>query len=127
MKRLTCLIGATMLLAMLTAAPIFSQMDLPPGVNVQVVRQYSPSIFPGAKSVTQILFTLEPGATLNDFVPPGLHICNGLAGEAKVTFKDGTTVIRRAGDTWLEEKGVSFSLVNEGKVTFVDSFVQIVY
>ena len=114
MKQLTCLIGATMLLAMLTAAPIFSQMDLPPGVNVQVVRQYSPSIFPGAKSV-------------NDFVPPGLHICNGLAGEAKVTFKDGTTVIRRAGDTWLEEKGVSFSLVNEGKVTFVDSFVQIVY
>lgn len=127
MKRLTCLIGATMLLAFLTASPISSQMKLPPGVKVQVVKQFSPSFYPGAKSVTQILFTLEPGAKLENFSPPGLHICNGLAGEAKVTFKDGTTVIRKAGTMWLEKKGVPWTIVNEGKVTFVDSFLQIVY
>ncbi len=126
MKRFTCLIGATMLLAMLTAAPISSQ-QLPPGVTVQVVKQFPPSVFPGAKSVTQLLFMLEPGARLDNFSPPGLHICNGLAGAAKVTFKDGRTVIRKAGDQWIEEKGVPFSMVNEGKVTFVDSFFQIVY
>ena len=126
MKRFTCLIGATMLLAMLTAAPISSQ-DLPPGATLQVVEQFSPSVLPGAKSVTQLLFTLEPGARLDNFSPPGLHICNGLVGEAKVTFKDGTTVIRKAGNTWIEEKGVPFSMVNEGQVTFVDYFVQIVY
>ncbi len=126
MKRFTCLIGATMLLAMLTAAPISSQ-QLPPGVKVQMVRQFSPSVMPGAKSVTQFLFTLEPGARLDDFTPPGLSLCNGLAGAAKVTFKDGKTVIRKAGDQWIEEKGVPFSMVNEGKVTFVDSFFQIVY
>ena len=126
MKRLMFLIGATMLLAMLTAAPISSQ-QLPPGVKVQVVKQFSPSFFPGAKSVTQILFMLDPGARLDDFSPPGISVCNGLAGEAKVTFKDGKTVIRKAGTQWLEEKGVPFSIVNEGKVTFVDSFFQIVY
>ncbi len=126
MKRFTCLIGATMLLAMLTAAPTLSQ-QLPPGVKVQVVKQFSPSYFPGAKSVTQILFTLEPGARLDDVSPPGISICNGLAGEAKVTFKGGKTVIRKAGTQWIEAKGVPFSIVNEGKVTFVDSFFSIVY
>ena len=126
MKRFTCLIGAAMLLAMLTAAPISSQ-QLPPGVTVQVVKQFAPSFFPGAKSVTQVLFMLEPGAKLEDFSPPGISICTGLAGEAKATFKDGTTVIRKAGTQWIEARGVPFTIVNEGKVTFVDSFIQIVY
>ncbi len=126
MKRFTCLIGATMLLAMLTAAPISSQ-QLPPGVKVQVVKQFSPSFFPGSKSVTQIMLLLEPGARLEDFSPPGISICTGLAGEAKVTFKGGKTVIRKAGTQWIEKKGETFTIVNNGKVTFVDSFFQIVY
>jgi len=33
---------------------------------------------------------------------------------------------RSAGQHWAEEKGVPFSIVNEGSISFVDSFIQII-
>lgn len=38
----------------------------------------------------------------------------------------GKKIIRKAGQAWVEEKGVTFSVENKGKVPFVDLFFELV-
>ncbi len=124
MNRTIWLIGLVLMFFFLNSSAILAQ-QLPPGVKLQVVKEFPASLVHGAKSIKQLLFTLEPGAKLDKFTPPGVHFCNALAGEAKVVLQ-GKTIIRKAGQQWVEEKGVPFSIVNEGSVSFVDSFIQII-
>jgi quercetin dioxygenase-like cupin family protein len=118
------MLGALLLVLMMPQQS-WSQ-GLPPGVTLDVVKEFPASMVPGAKSIKQLLFTLQPGAKLENFAPPGVHYCTALAGEARVVL--GNKTLRyRTGDVWLEEKGVAFSVYNDGKVTFVDSFIEVIY
>ncbi len=39
---------------------------------------------------------------------------------------DGKTYVRKAGQQWIEPKGWTFSVMNKGKVPFVDTFFELV-
>ena len=125
MKRITFLLGMVLLFILFVPSGVLAQ-QLPPGVKLEVVKEYPPSIFPGAKSVKQIRFTLAPGAKLENFAPPGIHFCTGVRGEATVVVQ-GKTIVRKAGQQWIEEKGMPFTITNNGTVPFVDDFFQVVY
>lgn len=101
--------------------------DLPEGITFEVVKEYPASSIPGAKSVKLMLATFAPGAKLENFTNPTVNICTGLTGELRVVFPNKGTTMRRAGEQWIEEKGVTMSLYNDGDVTFVDSFIMIEY
>ncbi len=121
-------IVAVFLAVALLAVPSQGRAQLPPGVSVQVVQEYPDpaSLFPGAKSVQQVLFILQPGAKLEDFTPSSVNVCSAVLGEAKVVI-EGKTIIRKAGTMWIEKKGVPFTITNEGNVPFVDMFFKVVY
>ncbi len=125
MKKLATLVGLSLLLSAFQFS-VVQAADLPPGVEVKVLKEYPASLVPGAKSIKQMLFVLQPGAKLENFKPPGLHFCSAALGEAKVVV-GGKTIIRKAGTQWVEEQGVPFTITNEGNVPFVDLFFQIVY
>ena len=125
MKKMAALFGLSLLLSAIQFS-VVQAAGLPPGVTVEVIKEYPASLIPGAKSITQKLFILQPGAKLENFTPPGVHICTAIFGEAKVVI-GGKTIIRKAGTLWIEEKGVPFTITNEGNVPFVDMFFQVVY
>jgi len=125
MRKMTWLLGVALLATIFVSSGLLAQ-QLPPGVKMEVLKEYPPSVFPGAKSVKRLRFTLAPGAKVENFVPPGIHFCMAAQGEATVVVQ-GKTVVRKAGQQWIEEKGVPFSMVNNGTVPFVDEFFQVIY
>ena len=125
MKKMAALFGLSLLLSAFQYS-VVQAAGLPPGVTVEVIKEHPASLFPGAKSIKQILFILQPGAKLENFSPPGVHFCSAVLGEAKVEI-GGKTIIRKAGTLWIEEKGVPFTITNEGDVPFVDMFFQVIY
>ena len=125
MKKIAALLGLSLLLSAFQFSVVQAQ-GLPPGVTVEVLKEYPASLIPGAKSIKQMLFVLQPGAKLENFSPPGVHFCSAVVGEAKVVI-GGKTIIRKAGTQWIEEKGVPFTITNEGNVPFVDMFFQVVF
>ncbi len=122
MKKMAALFGLSLLLSAFQLS-VVQAAELPPGVTVEVIKEHPASLFPGAKSIKQMLFILQPGAKLENFVPPGLSFCSGVLGEAKVVI-GGKTIIRKAGTQWIEKQGVPFTMTNEGNVPFVDLFFQ---
>jgi hypothetical protein len=94
----------------------------PPGVHHETVAEY-PSADPGIEKVLIRKFTLDPGAKEENFTPEFDNQCTGGQGEATIVAKDGTTYMHKAGTIWIERKGETQSIYNNGKVPYVDIFV----
>ncbi len=103
------------------SGPVQAQ-GLPPGAHLEVVAEY-PSTDPGIEKIVINKFTLDPGAKVEDFTPSVAGLCIGAQGEGTVVTADGKTVIRKAGQTWTEPKGIPFTMSNKGTIPFVDIFV----
>lgn len=115
------------LLAAFTSHPLsVAAQELPSGVTYQVVQEFPASAAPGAKLVQETLFVMQPGTQLVDFKNETLAFCIVLAGELKAT-KGDKTVTLKAGDTYILQPGEVYTLVNEGKVAFVDRAFEITY
>ena len=93
-----------------------------PGVHHETVAEYA-SADPGIEKVLIRKFTLDPGAKEENFTPDHDNQCTGGQGEATVVAKDGTTYMHKAGEVWIERKGETQSIYNNGKVPYVDIFV----
>jgi hypothetical protein len=94
----------------------------PPGVHHETVAEY-PSADPGIEKVVIKRFILDPGAKEENFTPDLDNHCTAGQGEAMVVAKDGTKYMHKAGDVWIERKGETQSIYNNGKVPYVDIFV----
>lgn len=108
----------------LALVPGAQAQQLPPGVKVEVLGE-SASTIPGIEKVVMKRFTLAPGAKLENFTPANSQLCTGTRGQATATIGD-KKIVRKAGQAWVEEKGVAFSVENTGKVPFVDTFFELV-
>lgn len=111
------------LLLSLALPPGAQAQQLPPGVKVEVLGE-SPSTIPGIEKIVRKRFTLAPGAKLENFTPVNTQLCTGTRGQATVVHGDKKTV-HKAGQSWVEEKGVTFTIENTGKVPFVDMFFEL--
>lgn len=112
------------LLSLLAVSPGSHAQQLPPGVKVDVLRE-SPSTIPGIEKIIMKRLTLAPGAKLENFTPANNQLCVATRGEAVVTL-GGKEIVRKAGQSWVEEKGVTFTIENKGKAPFVDPFFELV-
>ena len=104
--------------------PSGETQQLPPGVKVQVLGEMGSKI-PGVEKIVMKRFTLDPGAKLENLTPTNTQLCTASGGEATVTM-GGKTIVRKAGQAWVEEKGVTFSIENKGKRPFVDLFFELI-
>lgn len=120
--RATLMLFATLLA--LSLLPEVQAQQLPPGVKVEVLGD-SPSTIPGIEKIVRKRFTLAPGAKLENFTPANTQLCTGTRGQATVVKGDKKSV-HKAGQSWVEEKGVTFTIENTGKVPFVDMFFELV-
>lgn len=119
--------ASVIVLTALTAISIMpgaQAQQLPPGVKVEVLGE-SPSPLAGIEKVVMKRFTLAPGAKLENFTPANTQLCTARRGQAVVTM-GGKEIIRKAGQMWVEAKGVTFSVENKGKDPFVDTFFELV-
>lgn len=98
--------------------------ELPPGVSYQVVQEFPASAVPGARLVQETLFVMQPGAKLEGYTNDHLSLCIALYGSVKVVMGD-KTIIRKAGDRWIEQPGETATFINEGDVAFVDQSFEI--
>lgn len=125
-SRHALLIGGMLVALSLSLFPVqLHAQALPPGVTFELVKEYPASMMAGAKSINQFLYTLAPGAKHENITIEGTNFCRALAGEIRAVDKDGHTMKVRAGDVWVEPKGMTMSIYNDGKVTFVDSFIEV--
>ena len=114
MLRISSLATAILAIA-LVAAPGQSRAQLPEGITVEVLAEYT-SKTPGVEKVLFRKITLKPGASWT-FTESAQSLCQGTKGELEVVdHTSGETFIRKAGDRWDTSPGHEVTLTNKGTV-----------
>ena len=114
------------LLVCLGGVPQALAEEIAPGITYEVLKEHDASLLPGVSKIVESIFIMQPGTKIDFPASPSMNICTAMFGEFTVTM-GGETIVRRAGDQWIEPKGVPMSLHNTGNVPYVDKTFEIFY
>ncbi len=100
--------------------------EIAPGITYEVLKEHDASLLPGVTKIVESIFIMQPGTKMDFPASPSMNICTSMLGELTITM-GGETIVRRAGDQWIEPKGVPMSVHNTGNVPYVDKTFEIFY
>ena len=100
--------------------------EIAPGITYEVLKEHDASLLPGVTKIVESLFIMQPGTKMDFPASASMNICTAIFGELTVTMS-GETIVRRAGDQWIEPKGVAMSVHSTGNVPYVDKTFEIFF
>jgi len=114
------------LLVSLGGMPQALAEEIAPGITYEVLKEHDASLLPGVTKIVESLFIMQPGTKMDFPASASMNICTAIFGELTVTMS-GETIVRRAGDQWIEPKGVAMSVHSTGNVPYVDKTFEIFF
>ena len=114
------------LLVCLGGVPQALAEEIAPGITYDILKEHDASLLPGVTKIVESLFIMQPGTKMDFPASASMNICTAIFGELTVTMS-GETIVRRAGDQWIEPKGVAMSVHSTGNVPYVDKTFEIFY
>ena len=100
--------------------------EIAPGITYEVLKEHDASLLPGVTKIIESIFIMQPGTKMDFPASASMNICTAIFGELTVTMS-GETIVRRAGDQWIEPKGVAMSVHSTGNVPYVDKTFEIFF
>ncbi len=127
-KSMQFLLGVTVLILGLILVPVGWPAFAQEGMTEEVIADYGSPGIPGVSKIRLIRFTLQPGATVENFTVETTNYCKAESGILTAVIENGPTLILGPGSRWTESKGLVYKVLrNDGDVPFVDVFIEITH
>lgn len=100
---------------------ITKEMGMPKGNKVELLAEFKSNVA-GYERVQVIRHTIQPGVKIENFKIPYNMYCNLEKGRLFAKTPDGKEMTLKAGDRWVDHKGLVYPLLeNRGKTPCVDA------